>query len=221
MPNNDISKKIDIFSKSLKTIQESEKDKKKETKETDIIRPHLSRRDPMLKTFGIYLFLSILAYSLSVIISAWLQNKAVNKNSEKSIETFSDFDISVVKPSDSRSEQGFSANSTSSNSTSTTTSSISSINKSSFKIRILNGNGVTGDAKKFKEQLATLGYSVDKVGNATVQTYATSQIYYKTGKLSEAELIKSEISDRKFEISQKNDSFIGAGYDILILIGKE
>jgi len=95
----------------------------------------------------------------------------------------------------------------------------SEIVKNSFSIRLLNGNGIAGDAAKFKTQLTTAGFKVGTIGNAKLK-YDKTQIYHRADKLKHAELVAKSLSDRTTELKEEEDSFIGTGYDILVVIGK-
>lgn len=219
MLKNDIvhpeqSRRIDIFSKTPETISQAIKEKgrvEKEKKEPS----RFSHREGYSKTILTYLLLAVIAYGLAQFFSAWLQNKSKTPPEKR---TFSAFDVSVIKSSDTRTEKEITASTQSQTTTATTAV---SPEKSSFKIRILNGNTVTGEAAKYKKTLVDLGFNVGAVANAVSQNYAKSQIYYLSAKKSAAELIQKTMTDKKFDLTEKDQKTIGANYDILIILGKE
>lgn len=93
------------------------------------------------------------------------------------------------------------------------------ISKSSFNIRILNGNGITGDANKFKRLLTDQGFKVGTVGNARLK-YNKTQVYYIPGQEDQANLVKDSLSDRQVELSQQGQDLVGRGYQVLVVLGR-
>jgi hypothetical protein len=93
----------------------------------------------------------------------------------------------------------------------------SKISKGSFSIRILNGNGRTGDAAKTRQELLDKGFKIGSIGNARYR-YSQTQIYHLAGKEAEAALTAESLG-REAEIHQADGSLIGSGYDILIVLG--
>lgn len=91
--------------------------------------------------------------------------------------------------------------------------------KNSFKIRILNGNGITGDAAKLKKSLTDNGFQVGDIGNAKLK-YDKTQIYYIANNKNQADLVKQNITGRQIEESEADSGLVGDGYQILIIIGK-
>lgn len=94
------------------------------------------------------------------------------------------------------------------------------IAKSSFKIRILNGNGITGDAAKIKADLTTKGYDVGTIGNAKLK-YALTEVYYLANYKDQADMVAKDLSPRKTEVKEAGTGLIGSSYYILVVIGKE
>ena len=92
--------------------------------------------------------------------------------------------------------------------------------KNSFKIRILNGNGITGDAAKIKTDLAAKGYDVGTIGNAKLK-YALTEVYYLASYKDQADMVAKDLSPRKTEIKEAEAGLIGSNYNILVVIGKE
>ena len=94
------------------------------------------------------------------------------------------------------------------------------IAKNSFKIRILNGNGITGDAAKLKTDLTSKGYDVGTVGNAKLK-YALTQVYYLVNYQKQADIVAKDLSPRKTEVKEAEGGLIGSNYHILVVGGKE
>lgn len=91
------------------------------------------------------------------------------------------------------------------------------LNKSSVKVSVLNGNGIAGSAAGVKTTLITAGYTVSNLSNAKVFTYATTMIYYKTGKAEYATDIKNTLTSRTVEIKESNA--IAGSYDLVVVAG--
>ena len=67
--------------------------------------------------------------------------------------------------------------------------------RSDWSFEILNGSGVTGQAKKIADQIKNLGYRVIKSGNADKQTYAQTQIEVNSRFKDKVELVIADIKD--------------------------
>lgn len=91
--------------------------------------------------------------------------------------------------------------------------------KTTLKIQILNGNGITNSASLIKKTLETAGFKIASTGNASNFAYADTFVYYKTGKEEGANLIKDALKDRTV-IIEKSDTKVKT-YDIVVVIGKK
>lgn len=67
--------------------------------------------------------------------------------------------------------------------------------RSEWSFEVLNGSGVTGQAKKIADQIKTLGYEVVKTGNADKSNYADSQILVKKELLDQIDLVIADLKD--------------------------
>lgn len=94
------------------------------------------------------------------------------------------------------------------------------VDKTSFKIRILNGNGVTGDAKKLAAALKEQGFQTGGVANSS-GSYAKTQVWFLAGKDKEAEAVKAALTDRAVETKESTQAVIGKGYQILVITGAQ
>lgn len=100
---------------------------------------------------------------------------------------------------------------------STTTAVTPTLDKVSAKVSVLNGNGVKGSAVAVKGTLETAGYTISNTANARVFTYATTMVYYKTGKSDFAKDIKKTLADRTVELEESNS--IAGTYDLVVVVG--
>lgn len=87
-----------------------------------------------------------------------------------------------------------------------------------FRIEVLNGNGIAGSADKVSDTLTAAGFTVSKVANARSFSYASTYIYYKTGKEASAALIKAALPTRT-TIEKLSDSVTGTLYDVVVVVG--
>lgn len=103
--------------------------------------------------------------------------------------------------------------------TSPQTSQADNIDKSIIKIKVLNGNGITGSAAILQKVLTDNGFTIDSVSNASRFTYATTIIYYNTGKLAEAELAKATLTN--YSVTTTENAQVAGIYDLVIVVGKQ
>lgn len=66
--------------------------------------------------------------------------------------------------------------------------------RSEWSFEVLNGSGVTGQAKKIADEIKALGYEVVKTGNADKSSYASTQI------LAKKELLEGGVSGTKIDL---------------------
>lgn len=88
--------------------------------------------------------------------------------------------------------------------------------KSSFTIRISNGNGVKGSADTVRDTLKAADFNVVSVGNANTFNYKTTVVYYKAGKEVEAGMVKDALTTRT--VSAELSSTL-TSYDVLVVVG--
>ena len=99
----------------------------------------------------------------------------------------------------------------------TATTTTPTIDRASLNISVLNGNGISGSAKEVKTTIESAGFSVSHVGNALKFSYINTEIYYNIGKVTEAEDLKSVITNRIVGISE--NSSITGNYDMVVVVG--
>lgn len=88
--------------------------------------------------------------------------------------------------------------------------------KSSFTIRVSNGNGIVNSAQKVASSLKNAGFNVASVGNAGSFGYKTTIIYYQTDKEAEANLVKDALSQRSVSIQESTTL---KTYAVLVIVG--
>lgn len=93
------------------------------------------------------------------------------------------------------------------------------IDKSAIKISVLNGSGIKNSAKTVSDQLVVAGFTISFTGNARSFNYQQTIVYFKTGKESEANLVKDTLTGRVAE-TKENNSVVGSKYDIVVVVGK-
>ncbi len=101
----------------------------------------------------------------------------------------------------------------------TTPATVTTTAKSAIKLKLLNGNGITGSANTIKKTLEADGYVVGFLGNAKVFTYQSTYIYYKTAFKTNADAIKLLFPTRTI-IEENNEAICGT-YDIVMVVGKK
>jgi hypothetical protein len=95
----------------------------------------------------------------------------------------------------------------------------SSFKYTNEKIRIANGNGISGEGAKVEKALQDQGFQIASVGNAS-KTYTQTIIYYKTGQEKLASALKSAISSLYTGTVELNDKVVGT-YDAIVVLGSK
>lgn len=97
------------------------------------------------------------------------------------------------------------------------------IDKKTVKIRVLNGNGATGDAAKAKSQLEAADFTVDKIGNAARQDYGQTQVYYLAQKKDQANLVADALktAGRTVNIEEAGADLVGKTFEVLVVVGRK
>jgi len=124
--------------------------------------------------------------------------------------------ISTSQPTDSEETQNITVEPTISPTTKPTASPSASLSK--YKIKILNGSGIKGEAGKVQTLIETAGFTVLSTGNASTYDFTKTQISIKTGVDQEfiTSLIKTleknyQLEDTKTSSSQANDVTLTVG----------
>ncbi|MEI8143584.1 MAG: LytR C-terminal domain-containing protein [Candidatus Berkelbacteria bacterium] len=175
-------------------------------------------KDPIEKTswLGIILFILLIfvaAGALFYFSIPAFKEYVTDKISNSKASSSSSISVSQISYSVSSSSSSSSIAPTSSSSSSST----ATISK--MTIKVLNGSGVAGAAETVKANLTKLGYTVGFIGNANSFGYATSMIYYKTGKVAQATEIKNTLPT--LSITLNENSTIAGVYDVVVVVGKK
>jgi len=124
--------------------------------------------------------------------------------------------ISTSQPTDSEETQNITVEPTISPTTKPTASPSASLSK--YKIKILNGSGIKGEAGKVQTLIEKAGFTVLSTGNASTYDFTKTQISIKTGVDQEfiTSLIKTleknyQLEDTKTSSSQANDVTLTVG----------
>lgn len=94
------------------------------------------------------------------------------------------------------------------------------INKSTIKIRVLNGNGIWKAAQIARDLLVKDGFKVLSTGNADNRKYETTIVYFHTGKTAEAELVLKSL-ESKYQVTKEENNTLTKDSDVLVVIGKK
>ena len=94
-------------------------------------------------------------------------------------------------------------------------------NLADYKIKVLNGSGIAGEAAKLKDLLEQEGFSVESTGNADKNDYEKTVI--KTNKEVSPDVIKklNEFLQKSYTVSEVEDLAGTEENNILIIIGRE
>jgi hypothetical protein len=84
---------------------------------------------------------------------------------------------------------------------------------------VVNGNGRSGEAQLMKEALEEDGFVNITVGNA-LSRYATTVIYYNSGKLEEAQAVEKIVSN-KYQTTLLESPSVTKDNDVLVALGNK
>lgn len=95
------------------------------------------------------------------------------------------------------------------------------VDRSAYKVAILNGSGITGEAARLKEKLIDLNFEVERTGNADKSNYKKTVIQTKEG-VSHAfiEVLEKELAKR-YVLSTTETLDKDSKNDVVVIIGKE
>lgn len=95
------------------------------------------------------------------------------------------------------------------------------LDRSEVSVRVLNGSGVSGKAASVRDFLEELGWTVDSIGNADADDYATTEVRYKEEFEDFADLIVEDLSS-DYDASASTDTLDStASADIEVIVGVE
>ncbi len=194
-------------------IEDNNKDKDKKT----------AKKNNHLSSWIIAVFLVCLSVFLAInnfqkIKRLFKLDNIINTTSitEQTTEKLDTY-VSEIKPQDYTDSTSVETNT--SDTATDTTKTVTAFDKTSLKIQVLNGNGVTNSASLIKKTLETAGFKVYSTGNASNFAYVKTFVYYKTGKEEGANLIKDTLKDKVVTV-EKSDTKAKT-YDIVVVVGKQ
>ena len=94
------------------------------------------------------------------------------------------------------------------------------IDKTLISISVLNGSGIKMAAKTVSDMLIADGFIIKYSGNASSFNYQKTYIYFKTGKESEAIIVKQALEGSYSILLEENNTATGTLYDLVVVAGK-
>lgn len=95
-----------------------------------------------------------------------------------------------------------------------------SLIRSEWSFEVLNGSGVTGEAKKLAEELRKLGYEVLKTANADKDTYTQNQIFVRANLKEKIDPVIADLKDI-IKIASVAGELTDSTASARIIIGKD
>ena len=161
------------------------------------------------KDILIYILLAVIAFGLAVLVTRWLAGRQ-QKQVESKPEPTAEAELPPVQ--DQTTEPSPTAESKA--------AATPTVDKASFKIRGLNGNGIGGDAKKVAALLTEADFQTGGVANAQ-GVYQTTQVWYLATKQPEAEAVAAQLTKagKEVETKEAEQAVIGKGFQVLVVTG--
>lgn len=200
-----------------------EKDNKLESPEKGAEKDSISsakKGNPMTKwvIILVLVLISLLVYqNYSFISNIFSSNDNIQESDSPNTVYDNDYESKIDDTGSIEKEENSTTESVS-NELSDSLNTASAIDRSSLKISVLNGNGITSSAKEVKTILEAAGYIVSNVSNALKFSYINTSIYYNVNKLDEAEDLKSVLTNRTCDLYE--NSSVAGSYDIVVVVGK-
>ena len=172
-----------------------------------------------------YLILGLCAIVLLVVLSVVLIYRGSRRNSPSSeAVTATTTDTATDTSATSQTDQTVTDTATApaadtSTSTSQAAATPPAIDKANVQVRVVNGNGRNGEAALMAKALNDAGFTKVTTGNA-LSRYKTTVVYYKTGKLAEAQAVEIVIK-AKYKTSLLENPSIVKTNDVLVALGNE
>jgi hypothetical protein len=161
-----------------------------------------------------YLVLGIIAVVVSTALAVYILFKD-NKTDNKTAATPTATTTTTGTASASVTATGSAASSAV---TTTATTAAGTFKYTNESIRIVNGNGRSGEATRIKTALEAKGYTIASTGNASKQ-YATTTILYKAGEQALADALKTALAADYSAVIELSDQATLGTYDAVIALG--
>jgi len=179
------------------------------------------RTDP----FIFYLVLGLCSVILLVVLSLWLiffKNKSADSVDTNTITTNQAVENSTIGNITATSETKPESSDSVSPEVTTTPdltppTTTSTLDKASVKVRVVNGNGRSGEATTMKQLLSDDGFTNISAGNASSR-YASTVIYYQSGQLEAAEAVDAIVST-KYETELVENNSVAKSYQVVVALG--
>ncbi len=208
-PKPELKDKEEFFSDSKKV--------KVESRPKEVIQATSDNHHSLI----FYISVAALVVALAGVGAIWWLLRATPEASQKeavSSDQSTSQENTTEKPAATEQQPSTNIPTPSVPSDTTTTQSIEpEIDKSSIKIRVVNGTGVTGEAAQTKKLLEEAGFKIGSIGNAS-RRYEQTTIYHKKDKVKEANLVKDALTAKK-GVLEESDTVVGV-YDVVVAIGK-
>ncbi|MEX2028073.1 MAG: LytR C-terminal domain-containing protein, partial [Candidatus Curtissbacteria bacterium] len=95
------------------------------------------------------------------------------------------------------------------------------VDKSTIRIRVLNGSGKAGAASAAKDFLEGLGYVVPTIGNAANNDFAKTVITFKASVMNIKDILVSDLSD-EYSVTVSDDSLEATdSVDVEVILGAQ
>lgn len=127
--------------------------------------------------------------------------------------------VSKASPSPSESPFAESSPSVVDSSPSPSASPATKVNRSSVKVRVLNGSGTTGKAASVKDLLEGLGWKVASIGNADNSDYANTEVRVKASAKDYLDTMVADLSDKYSASAASKSLDASASADIEVVVG--
>jgi cytoskeletal protein RodZ len=221
-PRREVGKSLDIIKAPKQkpvtpnTVMNHERERdKNEFFESAAVQ---ERSDPLM----FYLILGLCAIVLLVVLSvAMIYRSIKNPTADTSAETTSQTATEASSQEAVQTEPAATdATAKPAEEATTPAAATPAIDKTQVKIRVVNGNGRNGEASLVAKALKDDGFTQITSGNA-LSRYKTTVVYYKTGKLPEAQAVEN-IVKAKYKTSLLEDTTnTTKDNDVLVALGNE
>lgn len=208
----------------------------------DIIPPKINSKRPnkkiveISKYFFLVLVVAVAIYFgfklINIRLNSWLKLEPINLNKVEGSTSKTTKDSQSVnnRPKVSNDDQSTETKKTTlrqtlpetnfvkNQATEAPTSAVApAVNKTAISIKVLNGNGVPGAARKVKNILEQAGFKVSATGNAQSR-YNSTVIYFQTNKKTEAELIQKTLTNN-YQVSIEENNAVASSTNLLVVVG--
>lgn len=94
------------------------------------------------------------------------------------------------------------------------------VDRSTFKVKVLNGTSTSGQAASLSDKLKSKGWNVTSVGNASTSDYTQTEVHTKADEADAGKLMVSDLSS-DYQASASADLTKSSNVDVEVIIGKQ